>query len=487
MFRSGRLTLGILALIGAWYLLTLRSGHEWGDDFSLYLGHARNLVQGVDYADTGYIYNPYFPSLSPRTYPPVFPLLLAPVVRCFGLNLLAMKVELVLLFVLFLVVLYAAFRKELPRPYLLAVLILLGFHPYFWDYKDRVLSEIPFLLFCYLALYLLGRAQEAVGRRRGVAIFLAGATIYLACGTRSVGVVLLPCVLLEELVRKRRLGVVSAGVFVTFACGVLIQRSLLPLDGSYLDQLVFDPPLFARNLVSLIKALGLYLENGYSDALRVLLFAGVSGLALLGFVHRVGEQITSREIFVVLYVAAVTVWPSAEWNQRFLMPLVPLYLIYAVHGVHRLGVLVGPYLERPLGFGMATLLLASYGGQYTLFDFGPLREGIAKPESEALFEYVRTKTPADAVFLFQKPRALALYTGRRASAHHTPATDADLFSYLRQISATHVVIGTVFPQSHAYLRSFALRHPDELSVVYRNADFTVYKVRDGPERRASVR
>ena len=71
----------VAALIGLFYLATIRPGHAWGDDFAQYIHHARNLATGVPYAATGYIYNPYNPTIGPRTYPPGFPLLLAPVVK----------------------------------------------------------------------------------------------------------------------------------------------------------------------------------------------------------------------------------------------------------------------------------------------------------------------------------------------------------------------------------------------------------------------
>jgi hypothetical protein len=68
----------ILAIAG-FQVATIRSGQDWGDDFAMYILHARNIAQGRDYAATGYIYNPDYPSLGPVTYPPVFPLLLSPI------------------------------------------------------------------------------------------------------------------------------------------------------------------------------------------------------------------------------------------------------------------------------------------------------------------------------------------------------------------------------------------------------------------------
>jgi hypothetical protein len=75
------LLLAVLALI---YVATIRRGHLWGDDFALYISHARNLATGQPYAQTGYIYNPSVVNYSPRSYPPIFPLLLVRRTSCLG-------------------------------------------------------------------------------------------------------------------------------------------------------------------------------------------------------------------------------------------------------------------------------------------------------------------------------------------------------------------------------------------------------------------
>src|SRR5262245_14683241 len=59
----------------------------WGDDFALYIAHARNLVEGTSYTDTKFVYNPANAWYSPRAYPPGFPILLAPVYALQGLDL----------------------------------------------------------------------------------------------------------------------------------------------------------------------------------------------------------------------------------------------------------------------------------------------------------------------------------------------------------------------------------------------------------------
>ncbi len=58
MLKSNFLLAVTVLGIAAWHLLTIRAGHDWGDDFSLYIHHAKNIVEGQPYADTGYLYNP---------------------------------------------------------------------------------------------------------------------------------------------------------------------------------------------------------------------------------------------------------------------------------------------------------------------------------------------------------------------------------------------------------------------------------------------
>src|SRR2546426_4346019 len=103
----------IIVLVCAFYLLTVRAGQPWGDDFAMYILEARNLAERAPLSETGYIYNPSNPSVGPKLYPPVFPVLLVPGYLIGGLNnLTPMKVEIVVFFVAILVVLWRGLRSE---------------------------------------------------------------------------------------------------------------------------------------------------------------------------------------------------------------------------------------------------------------------------------------------------------------------------------------------------------------------------------------
>ncbi|MBP9795838.1 MAG: hypothetical protein KBD42_07355, partial [Chitinophagales bacterium] len=70
------LILVLIAGIGIFSIYTTSEGHVWGDDFAMYLSHARNISEGRAYDDTGLILHEFAPTYSPQNYPPGFPLVL---------------------------------------------------------------------------------------------------------------------------------------------------------------------------------------------------------------------------------------------------------------------------------------------------------------------------------------------------------------------------------------------------------------------------
>lgn len=485
MTRTTLLFAGVLALLGGIYLATLRTGHEWGDDFSLYVAHARNLVEGRPYGNTGYIYNPDNAVLSPRCYPPIFPLLLAPVYAVFGLDLMAMKVFVNLLFLVVLGLLALLYRQRLPLAYAVVCLVLFALNPYVWQHKDRLLSEMPFMLFAYLTLLLAEKAQEQEGtRRRSILLgLLAGLAAYLAFGTRSVGVVLLPAMLGCEWLRRRRLGAASLAMMAACVGGVVVQKCFLVLDVSYRDQLIFDPLIFLRIGLSLVKLMGTFVENGSSRGLTALLYGVLLVLACWGYTARLRQGVTVYELFAAFNCLLLLFWPAAEFETRYLMPILPLFFLYVGEGLVQLRSLSVGRLERPLAALLAAAILVSYAGKYRHVDAGPVRDGVSTAEAVALFDWIKDKTDPQDVFMFQKPRALALYARRQAVAHHKLADDEQLWSFLRRLHVSHLVVSessanASFQNSRRLLHPFVERHGDRFEKVYENPGFRVYRLRE---------
>jgi hypothetical protein len=463
----------IIVMVGTFYILTIREGHDWGDDFSMYIRHAMNIVEGKAYADTGYILNPYYPFLGPQAYPPVFPILLSPVYYWFGLNLQAMKVEIILFFSVFLFIFWLTIKDELPFPHQVAVITILGINPYFWEFKDQVISEIPFLLFTFVGLLFIQRAKKPHPSQK-VSILYAVATgfiIYVAYGIRSAGGILLPCLLLYDLLVSKRLtsfAIIATAVAVPM---IALQNVLLPAATSiYVSLFTFKLENIYSNSIQYSLSMSTIMDNGYSRAIQLVFFAILCGFALIGYLISFRKNVTIYALFMPMYMGMVLIF-SGFGGARYLIPIMPLFVLYIFMGVNT------KYPRGAERIILAILILGifgSYAGKYTTENYGPITNGINKQEARDLFAYIRANTEEDAILIFRKPRALALFTGRRALVFQFHESEESTISYFREVGADYLVDGLTAP---GYLREFIKDREECFKLVYSNSDFRVYKIR----------
>jgi Dolichyl-phosphate-mannose-protein mannosyltransferase len=476
----------LLTVIATFQLATLRSGHGWGDDFAMYLAHARNLAQGLPYADTGFIPNAYNVP-GPPSYPPVYPLLLTPIYWAFGLDLTAVKVQTVLLLCAALAFIYGCVRTELPAAWASALLAVVGFNPWLWELKDEVLSDIPFLLFCFLTLYLgqrVARSPPSSVWRAYVRGAVLGVAAYLAYGTRSVGLVLLPALLLAETIRSRRITPFGVALISVFAALWFLQNLLLHTDQQYGQSLTLDPNWLAYNAVMYFRSLSLLWINGHSTPLRAAVFGLVLLLAAVGYVLQIRRAVGVLEIFPWLYLAPLLVyWVGTMIQQRYVLPLLPLMLYYAAIGLRALVQGRSLRMRQAVPAVLVAMMASLYAVRYSTLDFGPIRDGLSKSTTIALLDFVRVESAPNDVFLFGKPRLLALYTGRRSASQYGQRTDQQLWAYLRKVHAQYVIVARTQELSleidygrPQQLSGFVSRFPERFLAVFTNADFVVYRI-----------
>jgi hypothetical protein len=487
--RGQWLTLGLLvaltAAIGVVHVARLRPGHPWGDDFAMYIMHARNIVLGIPYAQTGYIYDPHSPMVGPRAYPPICPLLLAPVYARWGLDFVALKGVSVGCFLVFLLGLGWGFRRTLAPPALLALVALLGFNHFFLRDTNAVNSDEPLLAFLYLGLFLVGHAREAVGfwPRLATALVL-GVAAYLAYGARTVGFLLVPAMLLEDLIHIRRPRLTTLLAVAVFALLAYAQGRWLHHDRDYFEAYAASRNELLHHAAWYAKRLAAFWSNSYCQPAAVALAAGVTLLAVAGYCQRLREKITVYEIFAVLYLVTVLLWPGYG-GERLLLPIVPLWLCYALVGLRSRWLAAHGRLRGLLIAGLLAAVSATYAGRWSKADQWTAADGIGQRNAAALFGFIAGHTQPSDVMVFIKPRAMALLTGRRTSPYHEPAEDRQLWDYFHSIDARYVVtverdrvLGSAAPpELLEYLRRFVARNRGRFEEVYRNDDFAVYRVR----------
>lgn len=482
--RPWFLVVAILAAVGAIHLLTLRVGHDWGGDFSMYVHHAKNLAEGTPYAETGYIYNPACAIIGPPSYPPGLPLILAPVYFVCGLDFEAIKLVMVASLVIFLLFVFLSFRRELPLGHTLAIVVLVGLNRTLLGGANSIGSDMPFMAILYLTIFTLQKAYDTPRHQRPRFRYLAPAVVLIcaAFSTRTVGGVLLPSVLVYDLLRYRRItgwAVTTGAALVAF---VLAQSVVVPGNSGYFDQFNVGPSVLLHNGIGYASELAAFWHNGYFKPLGGLIFIAVTALAVLGYASSVRRRVTLLEIFPALYLMVVLLFPSFG-GRRFLEPIFPLYLLFAFRGLDHAWLMRRARLRRVVFASLLVAVGGSYLAAATRLDL-EVTEGIGKAESVGLFDYVRRETPEDGVMIFIKPRVMSLLTARRTSAYHMPSDPSRLWDYFSRIGATHLVVvenddafvGAEDPARLAYLRTFAERNPDRLRPVFANADFRVYGI-----------
>jgi hypothetical protein len=176
--------------ITAIYVATVTPGHAFmPDDFAGYVMHAANLSVGRPYIEIHYVFNPDAISLAPtHGYPPIYPMILAPVYKMSGLNLRPLKIIAVLCFAVFMIAFSRLFEETIPQWAIAVLIFLLGLNIAFWQHRDYLMSEFPYLMFSFCALLVAEKAYKTLDPRswRVSDALLLSLLLYATYGTLEV-------------------------------------------------------------------------------------------------------------------------------------------------------------------------------------------------------------------------------------------------------------------------------------------------------------
>ncbi len=469
----------LIALVALLDGFTALPGHDWGDDFAMYIHHAHNLLAGLPYRETHYLFNPEMSKIGPPAYPPGFPLLLLPVIQLFGVSLPAMKGLVSAFLWSSLLTLFWIFAGQLSFAARLALVALVGFNGVFMRVKEEIISDLPFLFFVLVTLGLLRRPSAwSAGNVWWRQAVWQALLIYACYAIRLAGVVFIPALLWRDWLQQRAITPQTRVTVLLFAVLALLQQQLFPGGEGYLTSLFLD--FQWRELpVKLFHNLNYFtLLWGEEKWVRLVLFVSSAPLVALAFLRAWQKGATIIETFSIGYFLLILLWPYT--GVRFALPLFPLYFYYLLSALQALPPMRVRQMRVPLWVlflfaGLAAYAL-HYQQQWRGGAWSGARDGIHQPYAEALFQYIRQETAPDAVILFNKPRILAWETGRRTSAF-TAQDPERLWAYIEKVQASYL-IDAILEGGPATpgLQHFIAQHAERLQRVFARGPVVLYRI-----------
>lgn len=457
-FAFVAICLGSLAAVGGIYLLSLTHFLSVEGDNAIYVILSKALVTGHGYTN---IQDPV-PRIEAQ-YPPLFSVILMPIVAIWGTDGVEQMQALVACFALASMVLaFFLFRNWLGHG-LLALAVTLGaaYSDLVWEFSHKVLTEIPYLFFTLLCCWwatAYGRQQKVVNWM-GTLVALAASAAFL---TRTIGMslcVAVPVYLLlapplPRTVRSwgTRLGKVAyTGALMVVLGGGWTLRNRLVYSGtghSYIGQFFLKQtyvPDAGRIAIVPTYLLGrtsdniAYYATVYQRMLgghiwdHVPLAARVSQLLLiatvLGFLYALVRRRSIAEFYMIGYVAIVLLWP---WQDlRFAVPVLPFLVYYLAHSIMLALIPLASWrrLDVRAAAAMVLIPLALPTGIHTLHTAMRDREAGYHYEVERLGEWpaypdwrefhtaamwLKAHVPPSSTIIDRSPNILYLWTGLHA-------------------------------------------------------------------------
>ena len=402
----------------------LTRGHQWGDDFAWYILQAQSILEGTT---TEFMQQSAFTNgestthLGPLAYPWGYPLILTPVYALKGISPLALKLPALVFYGGFLLIFYFLLKDRLSQTESLLLVALFAFNPLLLQFLDQILSDIPFLFFSTLSLFLMTRPHD-----HGFFYYAAiGAAIFLTTFLRVTGILLLASLLIVEFfrlvkVRNHRTAVMK-----------IIQRSLIPL-AVFVVLWIINIWLFPSGGESYLSQYAGLLETARTMAPAYFyVFADFFGrsivwrllyyILLLFFLLGAWERRRQEPIFLIFFLLWMIVHVTYPYWQgpRYIFPLLPVFIYFTFQGMKSVTRRIPETYERTsqrilYGFwGLLAGIFLFTSGTHAYVNLQSNRQinGPFDPYSREVYNYIKEKTSPDSVVVFFKPRVMVMMTG----------------------------------------------------------------------------
>ncbi len=477
------------------FFLNIRDVHPWGDDFAQYIKEALNFAHGKPFYQSAYVYNPHNTEYAPPQYPPGYPLLLAPVVKIWGLAIRPMLYLNSVIAAALLFALFAYFRKQVSLVTALCLSVAITYSGIMIYLKGNVLSDVPCLLF--VVLYLTVRnAKSFPVWRISLLVFLLVAAMLI----RSQAILLLVAealylllsfirasikekkIAVRELYAPPSLYIIAGGLLINLILNKFVFVTPVSTSlfyGRFVQQILdndtdYMPSSDITRMFTNLSAFFYYETHITIHKAAVFLMQRMGMIfGLTGFAICLSKRISVDDLFFALMCLMVVFLPV--YDDRYFLPTIPIVFFYCFVTFKTVLPAITKIDGRYVGV-FVTLVFLRLGFGYLHRSATQVPAGcIPQQRDLTAFSYISQHVNDSDIIIFAKPRALALYTNKRSviNAWRQPLdVNARIFDSLN-VKYLLTVDGMGADYFKGYMREF--KHPiDSLKIA---DGYTLYTLR----------
>lgn len=477
--------------------------HEFidlGGDSAQYITLAESLAQGKGLRMINYPGEPFS-----FYYPPIFPLLLFPIVYFLGRNFYIMHFLIALLGYGSLWILHLILKRYNKQAAFPAICLLAANWIFFLYSTNYILSDIPYLFFSSVTIFLSHQyiRKENVLGKKGALLILG---LLLAYFTRFIGITLFFGLTLLLLITRRedkfkKLLLIGAIFAIACACWNAAKSLQTAQAYSHFGQLFLIDPyapergsLFAHPLYFILRfAQGAeYYYRLFADifslsilkvsaAVKECLSGIIFGLTFFGLWHEFRENKECViHYYFISYFLLIIYWPFKE-GIRFIVPILPFIFFYFLSGLKKILAslrkkfsLAAFYLFAGILFVFAVLNLRQVAASASAQDYsglpGPFRHFIL------MHRWIKENLPQDGVIISRKPTVTYFYTNHKAIVYPFSSKAEDIWQEAAKNKIKYILVDEFSSETYFYLLPFLSQYGNRLRILHHIGDTGIFEI-----------
>lgn len=484
MKKSNLAYFGILTVVFvAIYVYIFDVKLDLGGDNANYLILGHSISTGHGYTDLHVVGHP-----PANHFPPGYPAVLA-FFMLFSENFTFLKIinGLFLLgttWLMFLLLQKFVSDKRLA----LTASVLMLFNLHLLTYSTILMSEVPYLFFSTLAVYLFVGLHEDPQFYKRPSFYAFIALAVFSYHIRTAGIALIAGIGLYLLLKKNWKFLLSFIVgFVALSLPWLLRGKAIG-GNSYLHQLIQVNPYRPEDGIMGVQDWGVrfmanvsrYVGKEFPSAIFPMNIPDYKGdtpmsMYVLGFVIIATMifgliKLEKYRLLLIGYIAGsfaiLLLWPQVWFGTRFVLPLIPFILFLLIAGVWNL---LG-MINKQMGLKISPFILLAF----CLIFIGDLKALHEKSKAKIVQkyqnyfdagEYVRNNTPENAVVATRKLAMFYLYARRSTTMFAKSLDYNEVLKGLDDKGVTHVVIDQLgYADVGRYLLPVVQANPEKFVV-----------------------